>query len=234
MAHQRATQAGDIPLAQLCPHFYVGGMKRFMTVALAAAAWVVPPTQAADRDEAAAIAARQNAEERYNRLSANLEDLMAAHVKLRQHLTTLAGELQAMREELARTANQTAAKYVTHQDFKRVVEKIQDLDRKREEDKKLILEELRKLATAPVPLPPPEPPKKAEPPPSAEASPLPATAKGYEYVIGERETLGAIVAAYRKKGVMVTVEQVLQANPGLKPKAMRIGQKIFIPAPGQP
>jgi DNA repair exonuclease SbcCD ATPase subunit len=210
-------------------------MKRFMTVALAVAAWALPPAQAADRDDAATIAARQNAEERYNRLSANLEDLLAAHVKLRQHLTTLAGELHAVREEQALAANQTAAKYVTHEDLKRVVEKIQELDRKREEDKKLILEELRKLASAPVPIPLPEPPpKKAEPAQPAAASPPPAALKGYEYVVGERETLGAIVASYRKKGVMVTLEQVLKANPGLKPKAMRIGQKIFIPDPAQP
>jgi LysM repeat protein len=29
----------------------------------------------------------------------------------------------------------------------------------------------------------------------------------------------------------VTADQILKANPGLDPKSLKVGQKIFIPAP---
>ena len=46
--------------------------------------------------------------------------------------------------------------------------------------------------------------------------------------------VGAIVAAYQKKGVKVTLEQVKKANPNLKPKQLHVGQKLFIPDPALP
>jgi LysM repeat protein len=53
--------------------------------------------------------------------------------------------------------------------------------------------------------------------------------KGYEYTVQSGDTLSAIVQAYRDQGVKVTVDDVLKANPSLKPSSMRVGQKIFIP-----
>ena len=37
--------------------------------------------------------------------------------------------------------------------------------------------------------------------------------------------------AYREKNIKVTVKQIENANPGLKPERLKVGQKIFIPAP---
>jgi predicted RNase H-like nuclease (RuvC/YqgF family) len=224
-------------------------MKKLLWPALALALATPVASRAAEDDapnSAAAAAARQNAEERYSRLSATLEDLMAAHVKLQQRVASLTAEVQSLREDQARAASQAAARFATHEDLKKLLEKvqekIQELDRKREEDKRLILEEIHKLATLPAPAPivirepaPRETEKPAPPEPTPPAPPpAPVTQKGYEYSIGERDTLEAIVTSYRKKGVKVTVDQVLKANPGLKPNRMRIGQKIFIPDPGQP
>lgn len=45
------------------------------------------------------------------------------------------------------------------------------------------------------------------------------------------DTLSTIVQAYRDNNIKVTMDQILKANPGLKPERMRVGQKIFIPAP---
>ena len=52
-----------------------------------------------------------------------------------------------------------------------------------------------------------------------------------EYVVQSGDTLDAIAQAYREKNIKVTVAQILNANPGLKPERMKVGQTIFIPAP---
>ncbi|MGH7992341.1 MAG: LysM peptidoglycan-binding domain-containing protein, partial [Limisphaerales bacterium] len=56
---------------------------------------------------------------------------------------------------------------------------------------------------------------------------------GYDYTIQRGDTLLAIAKAYRAQGIKVTTDQILKANPGLDAKNMKVGQKIFIPAPGQ-
>jgi LysM repeat protein len=55
--------------------------------------------------------------------------------------------------------------------------------------------------------------------------------KGFEYVIQDGDYPAKIVKAYAAKNIKVTVKQILDANPGLNPNKMIIGQKIFIPAP---
>src|SRR5205085_10670831 len=65
-------------------------------------------------------------------------------------------------------------------------------------------------------------------PEATKASP---SAKGFEYVIEKNDSLSAIAKAYAEKNIKVTPEQILKANPGLDPNRMRVGKKIFIPAP---
>jgi len=55
--------------------------------------------------------------------------------------------------------------------------------------------------------------------------------KGFEYVVQSGDRLDTIVQACREKGVKVTVSQILKANPGLKAERLKVGQKVFIPAP---
>jgi hypothetical protein len=56
--------------------------------------------------------------------------------------------------------------------------------------------------------------------------------KGYYHVVESGETLTLICSAYRQQGVHVTVAQVLKAN-GLTDKSiLKVGQKLFIPKPG--
>ena len=57
-----------------------------------------------------------------------------------------------------------------------------------------------------------------------------ATTNGFEYVIRSGDTLSAIVNAFRQRGITATVEDVLNANPGLGPNKLTVGQKIFVPA----
>ena len=84
------------------------------------------------------------------------------------------------------------------------------------------------VATAPVTAPPAAaPPAPAVAPVSpAPAPPAPlATGSAKEYVIARGDTLGAIA---RKNGISLSALE--EANPGLNPRKLKIGQKLEIPA----
>lgn len=57
----------------------------------------------------------------------------------------------------------------------------------------------------------------------------PAYSAYYEHVVEPRQTLSFIA-----KGYDTTVEKILAANPGLKANALRVGQKLIIPAEDTP
>ncbi len=162
-------------------------------------------------------------EERLNQLQGKVEDLFVAQRELRQQISALARDLAALRDRLEHA--QTG--FVTRDELKLLADKIQELDRKREADKELILREIEKLgktlaaSTRPATAP------------AVDTTQLSADQKGYEYVIQPGDTLSAIAQAYREKNIKVTVEQILAANPGLDPKRLKVGQKIFIPAPAR-
>ena len=142
----------------------------------------------------------------------------------------------------------TGGKFATREEIKQLVEKVQELDRKREADKKLILEEIQKLAKASVSGPSPRSsgggstgstPKSAPGTSSLESTqPGPAgPQQGFYHIIEKGQTLSAIVEAYRNsdpyrsKGIKLTLKQVLEANPNINEKKLAVGQKIFIPLP---
>ncbi|HWI55694.1 MAG TPA: LysM peptidoglycan-binding domain-containing protein [Bacillota bacterium] len=167
-------------------------------------------------------------EERLNKLNGQLEDLIARQTTLKNQLEAVTKELETVREQLN---NKPVINYASQEDLKRLAEAVKEIDRKRLEDYDKIRTELKKLvnlaASAPVPprhlnasasdTPEPSKPAKSE--------------KGFEYVVKSGDTLSLIVQAYQDNNVKVSMAQVLKANPGLKPEKMRVGQKIFIPAP---
>jgi septal ring factor EnvC (AmiA/AmiB activator) len=162
-------------------------------------------------------------EERLKKLNGLVEDLLEDKAAQRKRLDALARELDSLREQ----QNRPNASYATTDDLKRLAERIQEIDRKREADKELILARIAELgkafsaSTAANRRPPP--PEKS----SAPARPE----KGYEHVVRSGETLSVIIQAFREEGIKVTLDQVVKANPGLNPDRLQIGQKIFIPAP---
>src|SRR5262245_46451648 len=90
---------------------------------------------------AAEIAARQEAEERYKRLTATVEDLKEALVAQQKTIASLREEVRQLREENSRVSNNP----VGQDTVRRLAEKIQEVDRKRDSDNKLIQETLAKL-----------------------------------------------------------------------------------------
>ena len=222
-------------------------MKRtfFGLFAALALAWIpasLPAQDAAAR--AAADAQRQELEDRLKRLAGMVEALQATQEAQQKHLVALAEEIRTAHDETARTGG----KFATREEIKQLVEKIQELDRKREADKKLILEEIQKLARASVSGPSPRSsgggntgstPKPAPGTSSLESTqPGPAgPQQGFYHIIEKGQTLSAIVEAYRNsdpyrsKGIKLTLKQVLEANPNINEKKLAVGQKIFIPLP---
>jgi LysM repeat protein len=159
-------------------------------------------------------------EERLNRLSGQIEDLIAAQKAQHKQIAELAKEIESLRDQ----SGKPNASYASQEDLKRLAEAVKEIDRKRTDDHEKIQTELGKLEkvlAAPVKKPAKEvAPEKTVP-----------SEKGYDYVIQSGDTLSVIVQAYKEKNIRITVDQILKANPGLKADRLRPGQKIFIPAP---
>lgn len=164
--------------------------------------------------------------ERLQRLNGLVEDLLASHATMQKRLSALTDELQAVREGQTRSDARLGDRFATREELRKLAQDLREIDRKREEDKRLILEEIRKLAQVPVVVPK-DPPK----PPAKEPAGPPVASKGYTYVVKKDDTISAIVQAYRASGVNVSVNDVLRANPNVKPTALREGQELFIPDP---
>jgi len=167
-------------------------------------------------------------EERLNKLTAQFQDLADAKEAQKKRIEELAKQVRDLQEQLSKPN----ANYASQEDLKELAGKVQEVDRKRQDDNELILKKIEGLGkTLGAPLP--KKPAAASPPGSGsvDTSAPPADGKGYEYVVQSGDTLMAIVQAYREKNIKVTIDQVLKANPGLKPEKMHVGQKIFIPAP---
>jgi LysM repeat protein len=164
-------------------------------------------------------------EERLNKLNGRIEDLTAANEALRKQVDALLKELETVREQ----ANKPTGNYASQEDLNRLRDNVKEVDKKRMEDGEKVRTELLNLRkTLLAPPTGPKPPVVAKP--AENASPE-KPQKGFEHVVERGETLSAIVQGCKDKNIKVTVDQILKANPGLKPEKLIVGQKIFIPAP---
>ena len=75
--------------------------------------------------------------------------------------------------------------------------------------------------------------KPSSKPDKSDNSAASALQEGVSYTIEKDNTLSAVVRAHNEKfksqGKKTSVKLVLEANPGLDEKKLRIGQSIFIP-----
>jgi septal ring factor EnvC (AmiA/AmiB activator) len=169
-------------------------------------------------------------QERLDKLSGRIEDLVAAQESIKKQLSELAREIESVREQ----ASKPTGNYATREDLNRLAEKVGEVDRKRIEDAEKIRTELLKLRDVfKTQLAPPK--KGLAAPPAERSTPEPPAAdpnaKVFPYKIQSGDTLDAIVQAYREKNIKVTVAEILKANPGLKAEKLIVGKTIYIPAP---
>jgi cell division protein FtsB len=182
---------------------------------------------------AATVAEQQGVDEKFKQLAADIDTLRAANQLLQEKVTALTQELQQVHAEQARQA----AGAVSRDDLKRLALQIEEVDKKRMEDKEAISLAISNTTARLLPLltnPVDSAPKPAVRGP---APPAPtAAADGFSYTIKDGHRPTAIVKAYnddfRSKGMKtITLQQVIDANPGVDWKHLRIGQKIVIPRP---
>lgn len=185
--------------------------------------------QNAGTSTAAEIAERLDMEERYKNLSSAIDGLDAANKDLQRRLSQLAAEVRELREQMGKQP----ANVATQDQIKRLADAILDVENERKKDKEFVKEKIKELAQTLKNAPPPAPPvthSKPPPEPIRDTTP-PKPEKGFEYVIQSGDTASKIIEAYRKEGVKVTLKQIQEANPGIKFERLKVGQKIFIPAP---
>jgi len=181
----------------------------------------------------AAVRAQDDAtQQQINKLNGQLQDALDAQAVQAKRITALEKEISELRDK---SSQPTVANTANADDLKKLADQVQEIDKKRQEDRELILKEIGKLGKVSGS---PASSHKAPPAVSTTApeNPVPAITspqKGYEYIIKRNDTLSIVVKAYRDQGIKVTVDQILKANPGLDPKSLKVGQKIFIPAPAQ-
>jgi TolA-binding protein len=196
------------------------------------AAATTPATDSAATN-AAAVAAAQGVDEKFKQLAADIDSLRAADESLRDKLSSLHDDMQQIRAEQARLASNA----ISPDDLKPLALKIEEVDKKRMDDKAVIADEVKQTAirlerlitdTAAAPA------KPTANPPAADVTA--AAANGYAYTIGSGDTLSAIVNSYnakfKEKGMKtITWKQAEEANPTVNWNRLKVGQVIVIPRP---
>jgi len=168
-------------------------------------------------------------EERLNKLSGQIEDLLAAETALTKRIDELSKEINALREEV----NKPNPLYVSQEDWKHLTDSVQEIDQKRLQDYEKIRSEILDLAkTLSAPPTPPEADSTNAPPGTTNGPSLTLPESGsFEYIVQTNDALSKIVQTLRReKNLKITINDLLKANPSLVPNRIRPGQKIVIPA----
>jgi len=171
-------------------------------------------------------------QQQIDQINGQIQTILATQGQLTKRIEALEKEIGDLRDKL----NQPAPDVASADDLKKLTAQVQALAQKQQDDNDLVLKELEKLARGGgISAPGHKPQGGSETAPTASGSNAMTSAsvpqKGYEYPIAKGDTIEAIARAYRAQGVKVTTEQILAANPGLNPKALIVGKKIFIPDP---
>lgn len=174
---------------------------------------------------AAAVAQDAATQERLDKLAGQIEDLVAGQKSQQRQLAEIVREIGRLSEQASRPPE----RYATPEDLNRLRDAIKEVDRKRIEDAEKIQREIANLGKVLTSTPP----KKSAPVTDADTGSAKSTKpeRYFEHTVARGDTISSVVQAYRDQNVKVTMDQVLKANPGLKPERLQVGQKIIIPAP---
>jgi len=170
-------------------------------------------------------------QQQLDKLTGAIQDLTETQMQQDKRITALEKEIGDLSDKLNQPVVNNSASV---EDLKKLAEQVQEIDQKRQDDRDLILKQLKDLSkmtggaghhAAASDAPSPSENESAAPAPAG-----PQT--GHPYIIASGDTLAAIAKAYQEKGVKVTVKDILAANPGLaRNKKLYVGKKIFIPDP---
>lgn len=180
-------------------------MKTSMCLLLVAAASLLlrPSAFAQASFGTQAYAAQQQDEERWRKLSAQMEELANTTESFRKRIQTLEEENRTLRSELSRKSEGAVSPDEFTRALKEIGDKLKELDNKRVNDNKTLREEVEKLvkslkvpssggstsSTTPVP-------------------PTPVSEEGFTHTVQSGETVSSIIAAFRAQGVKTTLADV--------------------------
>jgi hypothetical protein len=177
----------------------------------------------------AASAQESATQQQIDKLSGQIQDILDTQAQQSKRLDAIEKEISDLRDKVNAPANLPDA--ASRDDLKKLAEQVQEIDRKRGEDRDLILKQIAKIGSGGDTTPSPSHTHTA-PPKNNDESPAPNVPdKGYYYEVKQGDTLGLIVKAYREQGVKVTSRQIKAANPTMNPDVLIPGKKIFIPDP---
>jgi LysM repeat protein len=179
-------------------------------------------------------------EEKFRQLRGRIEDLTAGQDALSKRLEELARQVEGLRQDQGRPQ----PNYAGLDDVKRLAKAIEE-DREEIENLKKIRTELKQLTDSLKGVAPsgdkrppgtgPTPGSRRHKPPAVETLSTPeqgsGSETGFKYKVQSGDTIAAIAAAFQAKGVRVTPELILKANPSVKAKSLRVGTELFIPQP---
>ena len=173
-------------------------------------------------------------QQQLDKLSGQIQDLTDAQVQQSKRLDTIEKEIADLSDKVSQPVVNNSASV---DDLKKLAEQVQEIDQKRQDDRELILKQIKEIVKitasgsrhAAAPDVSESSDNNATTPATTAAPAGPQT--GHPYIIANGDTLAAIAKAYREKGVKVYVKDILAANPGLDASKLYVGKKIFIPDP---
>lgn len=184
------------------------------------------------QESPAAAAEREELQANYKRVNSKIEQLEETLQALQKQIGTLVSEVHEMRGEIDRlkTRNENAA---TQDAIKRLAEKIEEVDKKRQTDNELVRSQFKslgkELARSVQPKEPVTPPAPKIDKPVNPEPPVPENLLAYK--IKDGDTLSRIVNDLRAQGFKITIKQIEAANPKVNWNKLKIGQTVLIPAP---
>lgn len=199
--------------------------------------------------DAAAIAAQREAEERERRMSALIESLQQANNVQQRRINDLNNDVAALRRQLVELENRFKNSQLgnaTQTDIRKVYDKMAEIEKNRQADNNLVKDqfvELKKLLDKPPVFVTAAPPvtrneTKTAKPDNNEPEPQEFTGEFYPYKIKSGDRLMQVIAAYNaelktqgKNKAPITLDMVKKANPKLNPNNLPVGREIKIPIP---
>lgn len=185
-------------------------------------------------------------QERIRALSTRVEELTQAHSEIIQAINKLQRQYNVLAEEVSRLREavrtpppppdlSSAASLDSVQQLQGALVALEnrflasEKDRQRDNDRLLRqLENLAKIApSASIPSTPKSASSRAQEPE------IMGDGTVYEWTVKKGETLSGIVKTVKDSGGNTSINAILKANPGLKPNAIQVGQKIIVPELGK-
>jgi nucleoid-associated protein YgaU len=167
-------------------------------------------------------------EERLSKLAGQIADLQDSQRVASSEVAQLEREIESLRSEV----NKPTQVYADRGEFNYLLNATQEMEQKQVRDSQRTqaqLGELRRFLT-----------KfslgrgdSARAPQRASTKDIRQQSMDGEYVVRAGDTLTAIIRSYQRKGVEVTLEDILAVNPGLDAGKLRPGQRIRIPSPSR-